>query len=95
MAHMDNIFLSVVHLVKDEQADDCLFAELLQQLKCDLCALESESVPASVTVVAETGLFSCNVSVGVTCGHEKFYQRLDTIADSYRGTFLMHEKRTA
>ena len=92
---MDNIFLTVIHLVKDEHANDDLFISLLRQLKEDLSRLDCERVRASVTIVAETGLFSCEVAVGVNCEHEKFYHRLNTIADSYRGTFLMREKQTA
>ncbi|MBX2904421.1 MAG: hypothetical protein KF744_00180 [Taibaiella sp.] len=92
---MEHIFLSVIHLATHEASDETAFAEMLQQLKDDLESYDNEGVAASITVVAETGLFSCEIAIGVSCENDHFCARLNKLADTYRGTCYLQESRRA
>lgn len=88
---MDNIFLSVIHLVKTENGDDGVFQSKLAQLKEDMSGVDTDGMHASVSIVAETGLFSCEVAIFVKCGDKSVMHKLDQIAGHYRGTFLLDD----
>jgi hypothetical protein len=92
---MEHIFLSVIHLATHESSDETAFAGILQQLKDDLEPYDGEGINASITVVAETGLFSCEIAIGVSCENEQFCARLNKLADAYRGTCYLQESRRA
>lgn len=92
---MNKIFLTVIHLVKHEDAGDGIFSALLEELKGELVLAGDETKQASVTVMAVTGLLSCEVIVAINCADKTFAHLLNEIAARYSGTFFANKQRRA